>query len=57
MRVKEKTHRDCYDKGDAISPGLGKREKRNERKENDGMNGGVRDADNAVTKKFGKTFS
>ena len=36
MRVKEKTHRDCYDKGDAISPGLGKREKRNERKENDG---------------------
>ena len=57
MRVKEKTHSDCYDKGDAISPGLGKREKRNERKENDGMNGGVRDADNAVTKKFGKTFS
>lgn len=57
MRVKEKTHRDCHEKGDAVSQGLGKRQERNERKENDGMNGGVRDADNAVTKKLGKTRS
>lgn len=57
MRVKEKTHRDCHEKGDAVSQGLGKRQERNERKENGGMNGGVRDADNAVTKKLGKTRS